>query len=57
MNVNFGLFPPVAGKAKKADRKALYTERAKAALRAWITQVPPCGEAVGRGTRRSLVEG
>src|SRR3954447_20271963 len=31
MNVNFGLFPPVAGKAKKADRKKLYTDRAKAA--------------------------
>jgi methylenetetrahydrofolate--tRNA-(uracil-5-)-methyltransferase len=36
MNVNFGLFPPVAGKAKKADRKKLYTERARAALAAWI---------------------
>jgi methylenetetrahydrofolate--tRNA-(uracil-5-)-methyltransferase len=36
MNVNFGLFPPVAGKAKKADRKALYTARARAALEAWL---------------------
>src|SRR3954468_11788782 len=36
MNVNFGLFPPVAGRSKKADRKKLYTERAKAALEAWM---------------------
>jgi methylenetetrahydrofolate--tRNA-(uracil-5-)-methyltransferase len=36
MNVNFGLFPPVVGKTKKADRKKLYTERAKAALAAWL---------------------
>jgi methylenetetrahydrofolate--tRNA-(uracil-5-)-methyltransferase len=35
MNVNFGLFPPVVGRAKKADRKKLYTERAKADLEAW----------------------
>jgi methylenetetrahydrofolate--tRNA-(uracil-5-)-methyltransferase len=56
MNVNFGLFPPIAGKAKKADRKALYTERAKAALAEWLHQVPPHRE-MGRGTRRSLVEG
>ncbi|MFL6859055.1 MAG: methylenetetrahydrofolate--tRNA-(uracil(54)-C(5))-methyltransferase (FADH(2)-oxidizing) TrmFO [Allosphingosinicella sp.] len=36
MNVNFGLFPPVAGRSKKADRKKLYTERAKVALEAWV---------------------
>jgi methylenetetrahydrofolate--tRNA-(uracil-5-)-methyltransferase len=34
MNVNFGLFPPVEGK-KKADRKALYTSRAREALKEW----------------------
>ena len=34
MNVNFGLFPPVTGK-KKADRKLLYTSRAREALAAW----------------------
>ena len=39
MNVNFGLFPPVAGKAKKADRKALYTGRARAALAAWMGEL------------------
>jgi len=57
MNVNFGLFPPIEGRAKKADRKALYTGRAKEALRAWIDSVPPFGEAAGRGTMRSMVEG
>jgi len=36
MNVNFGLFPPVTERAKKADRKKLYTARARAALAAWL---------------------
>jgi methylenetetrahydrofolate--tRNA-(uracil-5-)-methyltransferase len=38
MNVNFGLFPPLelTGKSKKADRKRLYTDRARADLAAWI---------------------
>ncbi|MDP8994812.1 MAG: methylenetetrahydrofolate--tRNA-(uracil(54)-C(5))-methyltransferase (FADH(2)-oxidizing) TrmFO [Pseudomonadota bacterium] len=40
MNVNFGLFPPIEGRAKKADRKLLYTARAKQALGEWIAQVP-----------------
>ncbi|HEX8514319.1 MAG TPA: methylenetetrahydrofolate--tRNA-(uracil(54)-C(5))-methyltransferase (FADH(2)-oxidizing) TrmFO [Allosphingosinicella sp.] len=58
MNVNFGLFPPVDGKARKADRKRAYTDRAKAALEGWIgSQNPPHGEPVGRGTMRSMVEG
>ncbi|MDQ8757751.1 methylenetetrahydrofolate--tRNA-(uracil(54)-C(5))-methyltransferase (FADH(2)-oxidizing) TrmFO [Sphingosinicella sp. LHD-64] len=35
MNVNFGLFPPIEGRARKADRKKRYTERAKADLAAW----------------------
>ncbi|HTU12624.1 MAG TPA: methylenetetrahydrofolate--tRNA-(uracil(54)-C(5))-methyltransferase (FADH(2)-oxidizing) TrmFO [Allosphingosinicella sp.] len=40
MNVNFGLFPPLelAGRTKKADRKKLYTDRAKADLQAWLTE-------------------
>ena len=58
MNVNFGLFPPVDGKAKKADRKRAYTKRAEAALAQWLgAQDPPCREATGRGTMRSMVEG
>ena len=36
MNVNFGLFPPIPGKTKKADRKRMYTDRAREALGAWI---------------------
>jgi methylenetetrahydrofolate--tRNA-(uracil-5-)-methyltransferase len=38
MNVNFGLFPPLAlqGRSKKADRKLLYTARAKEAFTEWL---------------------
>jgi methylenetetrahydrofolate--tRNA-(uracil-5-)-methyltransferase len=37
MNVNFGLMPPLEGpKAKKADRKKLYTVRARAAFQSWL---------------------
>ena len=58
MNINFGLMPPIAGpKAKKADRKRIYTDRARAALKEWLESVPPRDEIVGRGTKRSLVEG
>jgi methylenetetrahydrofolate--tRNA-(uracil-5-)-methyltransferase len=58
MNVNFGLFPPVEGKARKADRKRAYTDRARVALEGWLAaENPTCREAVGRGTMRSMVEG
>ena len=36
MNVNFGLFPPISGRTKKADRKRLYTDRARDALAGWM---------------------
>ncbi|MBN8847185.1 MULTISPECIES: methylenetetrahydrofolate--tRNA-(uracil(54)-C(5))-methyltransferase (FADH(2)-oxidizing) TrmFO [unclassified Sphingomonas] len=36
MNVNFGLFPPIEGRTKKADRKRLYTDRARQALAGWL---------------------
>jgi methylenetetrahydrofolate--tRNA-(uracil-5-)-methyltransferase len=36
MNVNFGLFPPLSSKTKKADRKRGYTDRARDALAAWL---------------------
>ncbi|MEO8617795.1 MAG: methylenetetrahydrofolate--tRNA-(uracil(54)-C(5))-methyltransferase (FADH(2)-oxidizing) TrmFO [Sphingomicrobium sp.] len=37
MNINFGLMPPIEGpKVKKANRKKLYTERARVALKDWI---------------------
>ena len=38
MNVNFGLFPPIPGKTKKADRKQMYTGRAREAMQGWMTQ-------------------
>jgi len=37
MNVNFGLFPPLEGKSKKADRKAMMAARARSALQSWQT--------------------
>ncbi len=42
MNVNFGLFPPLdlEGKSKKADRKRLYTSRAREALAGWLPNRP-----------------
>ena len=43
MNVNFGLFPPLNldGKSKKADRKRLYTTRAREALATWLPSLQP----------------
>jgi len=38
MNVNFGLFPPIEGRTKKAERKLMMTDRAKAALADWMAQ-------------------
>ncbi|MDQ0251144.1 methylenetetrahydrofolate--tRNA-(uracil-5-)-methyltransferase [Sphingomonas kyeonggiensis] len=38
MNVNFGLFPPIPGKTKKADRKLMYTDRARKAKQGWMAQ-------------------
>ncbi|QJU58946.1 methylenetetrahydrofolate--tRNA-(uracil(54)-C(5))-methyltransferase (FADH(2)-oxidizing) TrmFO [Sphingomonas sp. AP4-R1] len=36
MNVNFGLFPPLAGNPRKNERKALIVARANDALAGWI---------------------
>ena len=36
MNVNFGLFPPIEGRTKKADRKKMYTDRARVAFGEWV---------------------
>jgi len=41
MNVNFGLFPAIPGRTKKADRKRMYTDRARTALAGWISPPPP----------------
>jgi methylenetetrahydrofolate--tRNA-(uracil-5-)-methyltransferase len=40
MNVNFGLFPPIdarGGRKGRKDRYLAYTDRAKAAFRAWLS--------------------
>jgi len=36
MNVNFGLFPPLEGRIRKAERKPAYAARARADLDAWL---------------------
>ena len=42
MNINFGLMPPLTGpKTKKADRKKLYTDRARTALGEWLAEAEP----------------
>ena len=35
MNVNFGLMPPITGRSKKAQRKKLYTDRAREHFSQW----------------------
>ncbi|HWU92860.1 MAG TPA: methylenetetrahydrofolate--tRNA-(uracil(54)-C(5))-methyltransferase (FADH(2)-oxidizing) TrmFO [Sphingomicrobium sp.] len=39
MNVNFGLMPPPPGRARKADRKKAYTDRARAAFAGWLAAI------------------
>ncbi len=41
MNINFGLFPPLETAAKKTERKALLTARARAALDSWQADAVP----------------
>jgi len=36
MNINFGLLPPLAGRAAKRDRRRLYAQRAVAAFGTWV---------------------
>jgi len=48
MNINFGLMPPLEGpKSKKADRKKLFTGRAREALAEWVAavEIQPVAEA------------
>ena len=40
MNVNFGLFPPLAEGARRKDRKPLLSRRARADLAAWLEAAP-----------------
>ncbi len=43
-NVIFGLFPPLPGRVKKADKRARYSERARADFATWLPSVPPTEE-------------
>jgi methylenetetrahydrofolate--tRNA-(uracil-5-)-methyltransferase len=57
MNVNFGLMPPLEGsRRKKADRKKVYTDRAREKLAEWLSQIPPQETSWG-GEPAQLVEG
>ena len=46
-NVIYGLFPPLQGRMKKADKRVKYAERARAALATWLPSVPPAKEYQG----------
>jgi methylenetetrahydrofolate--tRNA-(uracil-5-)-methyltransferase len=39
MNVNFGLFPPLDGRMRKAERKPALARRALADLDAWLARL------------------
>jgi methylenetetrahydrofolate--tRNA-(uracil-5-)-methyltransferase len=36
MNINFGLMPPIPGRSRKAQRKKMYTDRARQELAGWL---------------------
>ncbi|MFM2099500.1 MAG: hypothetical protein RLZZ366_1039, partial [Pseudomonadota bacterium] len=60
MNVNFGLFPPLdlKGRSKKADRKKLYSSRARAAFAEWAsTQSSSPAAGAATSTAGSLAIG
>lgn len=46
MNVNFGLMPPIGGRARRADRKKAYTDRARAAFASWSQAGRVTSEAI-----------
>ena len=41
MNVNFGLMPPIPGRTRKAERKKMYTDRARERFGEWLTAMAP----------------
>jgi methylenetetrahydrofolate--tRNA-(uracil-5-)-methyltransferase len=60
MNVNFGLMPPPDAQVRKADRKKAYTDRARAALAAWLELLPQSSKPTPRDhstARRHSSEG
>jgi methylenetetrahydrofolate--tRNA-(uracil-5-)-methyltransferase len=54
MNVNFGLFPPLDEKAKKAERKHALTRRAREDLASWVSAME---DESPTPVRPELVEG
>jgi folate-dependent tRNA-U54 methylase TrmFO/GidA len=44
-NINFGLLPPPAKRAKKADRRALVVARAARDLEEWLGRLAPAVRA------------
>ena len=56
-NVIFGLFPPLTGRMKKAEKRAAHGRRAADAIQPWLAQVPPprrCRGRAGRAPRAGL---
>jgi methylenetetrahydrofolate--tRNA-(uracil-5-)-methyltransferase len=41
MNVTYGLFPPLAGRIRKTERRRLLAERALTELDAWRHELSP----------------
>ncbi|WP_205480495.1 methylenetetrahydrofolate--tRNA-(uracil(54)-C(5))-methyltransferase (FADH(2)-oxidizing) TrmFO [Sphingomonas arenae] len=41
MNVNFGLMPPIPGRTRKAERKKMYTDRARERFGEWLSAMVP----------------
>jgi len=51
MNVNFGLFPPLADKVRKADRKLGMTSRARTDFALWHgVMLAQAGISAGEGS-------
>jgi methylenetetrahydrofolate--tRNA-(uracil-5-)-methyltransferase len=48
-NVIFGLFPPLEGRVKKADKRAAYARRGEADFAAWLSGVPGLHEGRQQG--------
>jgi methylenetetrahydrofolate--tRNA-(uracil-5-)-methyltransferase len=46
MNVNFGLMPPIHERAKRADRKKAYTDRARRCFAEWLDSHCPARKSL-----------
>jgi methylenetetrahydrofolate--tRNA-(uracil-5-)-methyltransferase len=47
-NVIFGLFPPLPGRVKKAEKRARYAERGRRDFQAWLAGVPGVHALAGK---------